>query len=201
MWSRREIKVIFLIVFITLSPSLITLAYSQTLIHIGIGPIKWWWAGMTSPPSLPISISVNNSVPFSTVTLHGEQLNLYITNITGGNVSIQVSCETNETILTLNQITDYNARFVYPTETPSGNNDQDFNITVIWEGENATVTIDYFFIMALHIDGNVIWTLPEYELVYTSGISLLVGGLVVLIFSIIYIRRRSLLSNFHTFSE
>ena len=124
-------------------------------------------------------VEVNTSSPVVTKTLHGEQLNVYNFNITGGNVSISIGCEVNSTITTQDSLTgDCIVQFQYPTATPSGNYDQDFYITVNLLDNNATVDSAYYFRTALHYDEAVTYLLPGYEESLALGEILLLDGLI-----------------------
>ena len=176
--KNRKIAVLCLIV-LALTPGFLTLLYSQTLIYSGFGATDYWWDRKPTPPT-HVSLVVSNSTPVVTKTLRGEQLFIKAFNITGGNVSIIVSCETNATIAYYDSITGENiVQLSYPTAKPSGNFDQDFNVTAMWEDSNATITFDYSFTNAVHADETVTWTLPGYEEIRAFGEYLMVGGLVI----------------------
>ena len=179
MRNRKNVKTICILAILALAPGGLTLLYSQTLIHSGIGAIDWWWGYGYSYGS-DVSLSVSNSTPTAIETLHGEQLTIREFNITGGNVSIVMSCETNATIDTYDSITGEHAVYLaYPTAEPTGNYDQDFNVTVFWINGNATITFDYYFTIAWHADGSVTWTDQGYEEMLALGEFLLIGGLVI----------------------
>lgn len=176
--TRKNAKIIGILAIIALAPGGLTLLYSQTFIHIGIGATDWWW-GYPSFNS-DVSLSVSNSTPIATETLYGEQLTIREFNITGGNVSIVVSCETNGTIATYVSITgEHGVYLTYPSVDPTSNHRQDFNVTVFWIDSNATITFDYSFNMAMHGDGSVTRISQGYEEIRALGEFLLIGGLVM----------------------
>jgi len=143
-----------------------------------MGATNWSWNGMMYPGTF--SVEVNNSSPVVTETLHGEQLNIYHFNITGGNVSISIGCEANSTIATYNSLTgECIVQFQYPIATPSGNYAQDFYITVNLLDSNATVESAYYFRTAMHFDEAVTHFLPGYEESLALGEILLFDGLIV----------------------
>lgn len=176
--GRLNARFVALFAVVSLVPGIVTLLYSQTLITVGIGATDWWWGGMGSGDY--VSMQVSSSSPVDTETLHGEQLSIRDFNVTGGNVSIVVSCETNDTIAAY----DLNAgihsvQLQYPTAEPSSNFNQDFNVTINWIDTNATVGFYYVFNTAMHSDGPVTYIQPGYEETLTLGGYLLVGGLVL----------------------
>ncbi len=125
-----------------------------------------------------VSLEVSSSSPVATETLYGEQLSIQEFNVTGGNVSITVSCETNETIATYGLDPGvHEVLLQYPTADPSSNFNQDFNVTVNWIDTNATVDFYHIFNTAMHSDGSVTYIDPGYEEMYALGTHLFVGGL------------------------
>jgi len=143
-----------------------------------MGATNWNWNGMTYHGAF--SVEVNDTSPVVTETLHGEQLNIYNFNITGGNVSISIGCKSNSTIETYYSLTgDCTVQFKYPTATPSRNYAQDFYVTVNLLDSNATVDCVYYFRTAMHSDESVTYFLPGYEESHALGEILFLDGLIV----------------------
>jgi len=172
-------KAAILLTIIVLTPGVLTLLYSQTFISVGIGATDWWW-GNNYTPDYYASLSVSNSTPIVTETLHGEQLIIGAFNITGGNVTIIVSSEMNGTIATYDSVTGvYFVYLTYPTTKPTGNYEQDFNVTILWEDNNVTTTFQYNFNKAMHSDGSVTYIFLGYEEIHALGETLLISGLIM----------------------
>jgi len=177
--TRKNIRIIFLLAILALTPGVLTLLYSQTFIYVGMGATNWQWRSGLSVP-INVSLSVSNSTPVLTETINVERLTIFQFNITGGNVTIVVSCETNGTIATYSSLTDEQVVYLtYPTVEPTGNYKQDFNVTVFWIDSNATVSFFYYSTQAMHYDESVTYILRGYEEIRALGDYLLTGGLVM----------------------
>ena len=186
---RQSIAFIPLILLITLVPGFSVLLYSETFIHSGIGPVSWWWTYGHYGEN--VTLVVSNSIPAASVTTSGEQLVITGFRTNGSTVSIVVLCETERVILNHSLVAGEEiGGIIYPDAPPSGNVNRDFNITVLWEGESASVNFLYYTNMAMHADGAVYWTSPGYEETRDFGYSLLLGGSIVCILALFVVFRR-----------
>ncbi len=187
---RQSTALIPLILLITLVPGFSVLLYSQTFIHSGIGPVSWWWTYGYYGDN--VTLVVNSSIHYASVTTPGEQLVITGFHTNGSTVSIVVFCETEGVILNHSRVAGAEiGGIIYPDAPPSGNVDRDFNITVLWEGESALVNFFYYTNMAMHADGAVYWTSPGFEETRDFGYSLLLGGSMVCILALFIVFRRT----------
>ncbi|TFG94832.1 hypothetical protein E4H12_14470 [Candidatus Thorarchaeota archaeon] len=115
-------------------------------------------------------------------------------------VSIEVTCDNNGTILEHTAVAGQQIEGIaFPQDDPSGwVLDQNFTVTVFWEGVNANVSFYYYTQIVGHGDGPVPFIRPGFYEVQNIGFFLLVGGLVVFsLFTLIVVFR----SRVHNESE
>lgn len=123
---------------------------------------------------------MNSTNPQASLIIPGGQLHIPLFNITGGNVTILVGWEINNTIARYESVTgEFAAYLVYPTEDPTNFFGQYYNITVILEDSDTTVIFEYYFFSAQHADGSVTYIRQGYEEISALGSSLLLGGLII----------------------
>ncbi len=175
--NKRSLRSLVIVLIITISPGCLLLMYSGTFIQSGIGPVSFWWGHWGGDV---VSLNVNASCQQANITISAQRLSIYSFNTSGANVSIVVVSECNGTIPNQSMVSGAVSGLTFPNvSAKSGVESQDFDVIVIWEGTNTTVTFWYEMMFVMHVDGSVFWTSPGFYETQNLGCLFLGGGLVL----------------------
>ena len=178
--SSRAIRTLAIIFAISISPGSVLLLYSRTFIMEGLGAVPLWW--YPAHYGMEAEMNVSSSCPVSTMTFNGQGLTIDRFNTSGQIVSIVVVSEYNDTLFNQSLVSGEVSGLDFRDMTLTGwERFQDFNVTVFWEGFNATVSFVYTVLYVMHVDTAVYYTMPGFYETQNLGFILLDTGLVVFV--------------------
>lgn len=172
-WTSK--KTTSIVALLLLVGGLACLDYSNHFVHLAMESGTFWWGR----GSEIVELSANSTQPQVNVSIDEVMLNITHFNVSQANASVLIRAQNGTLIYNQTEISGTLIDgFTSHSEIPSSNiSRQTFVITVLWEGTNTTVSLEYWKY------GLISWTGVPYAVV-SPGFYMIVGiGLLLVVAS------------------
>lgn len=154
-------------------------AFSPIYDRSGIQAVEFYWGYPSHSRSIEVNLTSNESMHNIVIRACRVQA---ILNTSGAVISALLFNETGHLLANLSMVSGNRVGgLIWPQENPTGwVQPQNYTISLIWEGLNTTVLVDYWTYELMHGDSVVISFLPEYFVIIGFGNVMIIFGLMLL---------------------
>lgn len=156
-----------------------TMLYGHAFDRSGIRAVDFWWQSEGTAHT-STKVNLTSTEPMVDIVVRTRRLEAYL-NTSGNVVSALLFNETDHILVNLSRVVGERITgLTWPQESPSGwIQPQNYTISLIWEGVNTTVEVDYWTYYVGHADASVDSFLPEYFVFLAIGNALVTAGAIL----------------------